>query len=301
MGLYDRDYYRNDRSFANFVSPHRIVTWLIVTNVVVFIIQLSTRFHPGAINGPVTDFLDLRVDRVLKGEVWRLLTYAFLHSQDIFHILFNMLALWWFGKAVEDIYGSKEFLAFYLVSAVVGGVAQCGYELMMYGMAGAHPAIGASGAVTAVLMVFAMHYPTTTVYLFFIIPVPVIVLMVLFIAYDIFGAIGGRPGAHIAFAVHLGGALFGFLYYKFQFRVLNWWPSRMSMRPHRHRQPRLRVFREPDTEDAAVASPSGADEGLEAQLDSVLEKVARFGRGSLTDREHQVLLKASEVYKQRRK
>src|SRR5262249_7598556 len=106
---------------------------------------------------------------------------------------------------------------------------------------------------------------------------------------------------HIAFAVHLGGALFGFLYYKFQFRVLNWWPSRMSMRPHRHGRPRLRVFREPDTEDAAVASPSGADEGLEAQLDTVLEKVDRFGRSSLTDREHQVLLKASEVYKQRRK
>lgn len=302
MGIYDRDYYRGDRNFGTWLSPHRVCQWLIVINVVCFVIQLATRVRPEFLDGPFTNFLDLRVDRVLKGEVWRLVTYAFLHSDDIWHILFNMLALWWFGRAVEEIYGPKEFLAFYLVAAFFSGLTHFGYELAVHGVAGAHPAIGASGAVTAVMMVFAMHYPKTTVLLFFIIPVPIIVLMVLFIFADVLGFIGARPGSNIAFAAHLGGALFGFLYYKFHWRILRWWPSRMSMRPQRLTRPKLRVFQEPDPDDTALADPAGeVDARLEAQVDAVLEKVAKFGKSSLTDREHQLLLKASEVYKQRRK
>ena len=74
---------------------------------------------------PFTDALELNVDRVVfHGEVWRLLTYAFLHDPgDIFHILFNMLLLYWFGCDMEEMYGPREFLVFYLVSAVAGGVA----------------------------------------------------------------------------------------------------------------------------------------------------------------------------------
>jgi membrane associated rhomboid family serine protease len=302
MGIYDREYYRGDRGYGAWVSPHRVCHWLIIVNVICFIIQMATRDQPIRLDGPFTNALDLNVDRVLHGQIWRLLTYAFLHSDDIWHILFNMLALWWFGRAIEDIYGPKEFLAFYLVSAVLSGLAHLGYEIAVHGVAAAHPAIGASGAVTAVMVVFAMHYPKTTVYLFFVIPVPIIAVIVLFIGLDMLGLIGARPGSNIAFAAHLGGALFGYLYCKFQLRLLRWWPTRMSMRPQRYNRPRLRVFREPDPDDTALSEAvNEEDERLEAQVDAVLDKVAKYGKSSLTDREHQLLLKASEVYKQRRK
>jgi len=71
---------------------------------------------------PFTDALELDAPKVMDGQIWRLLTYAFLHDTQIpLHIIFNMLFLWWFGSDVEDLYGSKEFLAVYLVGAVLGG------------------------------------------------------------------------------------------------------------------------------------------------------------------------------------
>src|SRR5262249_50253653 len=107
-----------------------------------------------------------------------------------------------------------------------------------------------------------------------------------------------------AVVVHLAGAAFGFLYYKNQWRVLNLLPNFRGWQRERAR-PKLRVYRE---EEAAapvpVAAPSSGpadvDEQLEAKLDAVLEKVARFGQASLTDTERQILFRASEVYKRRR-
>jgi membrane associated rhomboid family serine protease len=90
------------------------------------------------------------------------LTGAFLHSESsLWHILFNMLALWWFGTDVEDLYGHLEFLAYYLASAVAGNVAFVVAHLAHL-QAGAQ-ALGASGAVTAVLLLCAMHFPTRVV------------------------------------------------------------------------------------------------------------------------------------------
>ena len=154
MGIYDRDYYQdNQRGFlSSLASSGQVCKYLIVANVVAFILQLAT-----AHTGIVTSLFELSTEKVAHGEVWRLLTYAFLHSpDDLFHIVFNMLFLWWFGKEIEDLYGSLEFLCFYLVAALVGGVA---FEL--WGLSSGHTqqCIGASGAVVAVLMVYAMHYP----------------------------------------------------------------------------------------------------------------------------------------------
>src|SRR5262249_28398795 len=137
------------------------------------------------------------------------------------------------------------------------------------------------------------------VLLFFIIPVRVIVLVVIFVVLDLMTLLSGEQTG-VAVAVHLGGAAFGFLYYRFGWRIMNWWPSRMSMRPRRGR-PKLRVFRDANDEDTALNDGSDPDDVLEAEVDRVLEKVQRYGKASLTEREHQILLRASEVYKQRRK
>src|SRR5438105_449208 len=124
MGIYDRDYYRRDAggTFGGFAAPGKICRWLILANVVAFIVQLS------GLGGQFTNLFVLDVNAVLRGEVWRLVTYAFLHSvAAIEHIIMNLLVLWMFGRAVEDIYGPKEFLGLYLVAALAGGLAFMGF------------------------------------------------------------------------------------------------------------------------------------------------------------------------------
>ena len=130
MGIYDREYYRRDGpSFLGALPGFgQACKWLILINIVCFVLQLVTRTAVAdprfdrsdipilQVYSPVTAWLELDTNAVLHGQVWRLLTYAFLHDTGtLWHILFNMLFLWWFGKDVEDLYGPREFLAFYLV------------------------------------------------------------------------------------------------------------------------------------------------------------------------------------------
>jgi membrane associated rhomboid family serine protease len=314
MGIYDRDYYRREGpSFLESLSGRaEVCKWLIIVNVVVFVLQLLSREL-------VTQALILDTRAVMDGQVWRLLTYAFLHDpSNLFHILFNMLFLWWFGKDMEELYGAKEFLAFYLIAAVVGGLAfQAGWAS---DAARGRFCLGASGAVTAVMVLYAFHYPTHVIYFFGIVPVPIWLFVAFQVAQDLFGVMGG--GARdTAYTVHLGGAAFGFAYYKLQWRIMNLWPDLKSWQ-RRRSQPRLRVYRGEDEtrsepaeqveqpiEQAPMPTPVSVaappttgelDEHLEAKLDAVLAKVAKSGQGSLTDSEKQILMRASEVYKKRR-
>jgi membrane associated rhomboid family serine protease len=300
MGIYDRDYYR--REGPSFLDRGQVCKWLIGINVVCFIIQIVTR--PQALFGqlgPFTDALVLDVEQVLQGQIWRLLTYAFLHDPVTtglpMHILFNMLFLWWFGSDIEDIYGPREFLAIYLLSAILGGVA---FVLTANLPGGGNLALGASGAVTAVMVLCALHYPTRIILLFFILPVPIWLFVVFQVAQDTLGFLSGNPG-RTAVTIHLAGALFAFVYYKRHWRIMSWWAQVRSFVQQRSR-PRLRIYREESRRQVPVmTSPEkDADEQLEAKLDAVLEKVARFGQSSLTESEQQILLRASEVYKRRR-
>jgi membrane associated rhomboid family serine protease len=248
----------------------------------------------------VTRWLELDPARVMAGEVWRLLTYSFLHDMSTFwHILFNMLFLWMFGSDVEGMYGTREFLLFYLTAAILGGVAFTLWALSVHQNV---PCLGASGAVIAVMVLYACHFPTRLILVFFILPVPVWLLVAFYVAQDLFTFLGGaRTGT--AVTVHLAGAAFGFGYYKFHWR-LSGFASGWRTWKVKQRRPALRVVR-PDGEVAepvAVASPSSpnVDEQLEAKLDEVLAKVARKGQASLTDTEREILLRASEIYKRRR-
>ncbi len=303
MGIYDREYYRQGPSFlGSFGDRGWSCKKLIAINIVFYVVQLLTQ-TPGPLGSqPFTDALELDVGRVLHGEVWRLLSYAFLHTTSTpMHILFNMLFLWWFGSDVEDLYGPREFMTFYLVSAFLGGVVY-----VLTNLSGpAPPCLGASGAVTAVLVVCAMHFPTRIILLFFFLPVPIWLFVVFSVAQDMFGFLGGAAGG-VAVQVHLAGALFGFLYYQMQWRLSNFMPQLKALRK-RFSQPRLRVYRGEEEQHATVpAGPSALagqeeDEQLEAKVDAVLEKLSRVGKENLTESEKEVLLKASELFKRRRR
>jgi membrane associated rhomboid family serine protease len=248
----------------------------------------------------------LDVSKVLHGEVWRLLTYAFLHSTSSWaHIVFNMLFLYWFGRDVEDLYGPREFLAFYLVSALLGGVAFVLADLA--GLHGKHlpglsaTCLGASGAVTAVLVLCAVHYPTRMILLFFILPVPIWLFVVFAVAKDAFDFLGGAQTG-TAVDVHLAGAAFGFAYSQLHWRLTGLLPGLRTWQ-RRRSQPRLRVYREeeaPTPVTVAAAAPP-EDEQLEARMDAILAKISRTGKESLTESERQLLLRASEVFKRRRR
>jgi membrane associated rhomboid family serine protease len=301
MGIYDRDYYRSEGpSFlGSFAERGTICKWLIGINVLAFVVQLLTVNRAlGA--DPFTNALLLDAPAVLQGEIWRLLTYAFLHdtgSGAPWHILWNMLFLWWFGKEVEDLYGPREFLAFYLTSAVLAGLAFVGANQMH--LNGAY-CLGASGAVTAVLLLYAFHYPRQIIYLFFFLPVPIWLFVAFSIAFDTFSLLGNVKNG-VAVSAHLGGAVFGALYYKWHWRLTGWLPQLTAWRK-RQSQPRLRVYREePVPTPVSVATPAHAeDEQLEAKMDAILEKISRVGKENLTESERQLLLRASEKFKRRR-
>jgi membrane associated rhomboid family serine protease len=298
MGIYDREYYRREGpSFlGSFTERAHACKWLILINVVVFVLQL--------IIPQVTELGILNVQSVMSGEVWRLLTHAFLHSpDDPFHIIFNMLFLWFLGAEVEDLYGSREFLAMYLTAAVVGGVAHV-ITVLTGAVHDSVGCLGASGAVMAVMVVAAFHYPQRIVYVFFF-PLRLWLIVVIYVSLNAYQFLT-QTGGHTAVDVHLAGAGFGFLYYKFQWRILGFWEDIRSWFGTRRvrTRPRLRVYREEEPSTPVALAPAGpkleVDEHLEAQVDAVLEKVSRHGQASLTDSEREILFRASEVYKKRR-
>lgn len=321
MGIYDRDYYRKEgRSVLDWLFPAgNVCKWLIGINVAAFLVQLATRplepptvpdlMDPEALRvfaeqyvhgGWFTQWFLLDPNAVLHGQIWRLLTYAFLHdTSNFYHILFNMAFLWWFGSELEQLYGEKEFLLFYLTAAVVGGVAYTAAELMR---GQGHFCVGASCAVTGLLILYACHFPDRIIWFWFL-PVPIWLFALFNVGQDLFTFVG-RQRTQVAVVVHLGGAACALIYYK-QSRTLGGVVSWFTRWRKTLRQPRLKVYHpeaEPPREPVpvAAAASAGVDERFEAKLDAVLEKIARTGKESLTADEQQILVQASEFYKKRR-
>jgi membrane associated rhomboid family serine protease len=310
MGIYDRDYYREDSRWSNPLARSQGTVFLIVLYCAMFIAQVVS-FESQARNAAprenLTSTLELDVGRTLQGEIWRVVSYALIHQPGSFtHLIFTAFFLAWIGHYVEDLYGTREYLAFFAFTSLLGGIA---YTVVATFAPAAPPLIGPSGAVTSILVLFALHYPTRR---FFYLPIWFYV-----IGYGLLD-VAGVASAHAnlaAVAVHLTGAAFALLYHTYTLRVVNWLPGggRSKKVVRREPVPRLRVRRErPEPEPAATASSavfsagksgsssSAVDEHLEAKLDEVLAKVTKYGKESLTEGEREILLRASEIYKKRR-
>jgi len=140
---------------------------------------------------------------------WTAVTYMFVHG-GMNHILFNMLGLFFFGPQLEERMGSLEFLTYYMVSGVLSGL----FSLLVYLLTGTYMVflMGASGALFAVLLAFAVYFPHSVVYLFGIIPMKSTVLVLLYAGIELFNQIFGFQGG-VAHMTHLAGLFFGFLYF----------------------------------------------------------------------------------------
>ena len=224
---------------------------------------------------------------VSNWRIWQVVTYGFVHSpDDVGHILFNMLFLWFLGRDVEAIYGKSRFLAFYLSTIVISGLVGTYTEAFLNGGVG-RPLIGASGGVAGVVALSIFHYPRRTILLWFIIPVPIWVLGVGYLAMDFIGTFDAT--SNVAHSAHLAGAACGWLYFKTQWDLGRLLPSAATWKRLKPR-PNVRIH-----------NPDAEDTDLSAEVDRLLEKISREGEDSLTRKERRTLERASLRYKQRQK
>ena len=141
--------------------------------------------------------------------VWQLATYMFLHG-GIFHILFNMLALWMFGAELERIWGTRYFLKFYFVTGIGAGFLTVLFSLLPFGFAQQvqHSiVIGASGAIYGLLLAYALYFPDRPIYMYFVFPIPAKIFVAIMGAIAFFSSLSEAGG--VANATHLGGLLVG--------------------------------------------------------------------------------------------
>ncbi len=320
MGIYDRDYQRADtgRGWAGNTGgpgammrrrgPWTVNTWLIVSNIAIHVLAVTVFARPrlptGTLlhhyghwstakgffeiiqsidpSGQVVSTLQLNL------QVWRLLTFQFLHSPDnLLHIFFNMFGLFIFGPMVEETLGGRKYLAFYLVCGIMGGVL---YVLLnLLGMAGvplpgvlmSHPStplVGASAGVFGVIMACAYIAPNTVVQLLF----PPIPIRMKWLAYGYVGlslfnllTSGHNAGGD---AAHIGGAIAGYFFIRNSDHLLDFFDVLgNSKKPKPGRTPGRAGPRAPSDEE----------------IDRILDKVRIKGIQSLSRREKRVLEKAS--------
>ena len=182
-----------------------VVKYLIITNVAVFFAQrmLDAEFD-------LTGKLALYPVTLPQFKAYQIITHMFAHSPVmLFHIIFNMFGLWMFGKILENVWGPKRFLNFYLLSGIGAAII----HLIIQHLTGNYSsAVGASGAIMGIFAAFAYLFPNTELFIMFI-PVPIKAKWAVLglAAYDLFGGVANSAGDNVAHFAHLGGALTGFI------------------------------------------------------------------------------------------
>lgn len=301
MGIYDRDYERSYDTGSGWRdggggpgTPGGFAGWsangkLLAVLVAVFLAQNFI--------DPFTEWFVLRADWF--SEPWRaygLITYSLLHSTSgLSHLLFNGIALFFFGRSIEARLGGREYLLFFFTAAAFAGIVWSVSELAVEGER-TPVLLGASGGIAAIIVLFALWYPNVQVYLMGVLPVPAWLMAFLFIGQDVWGAVG-RSG-NVAYTAHLGGALFGYLYFRGGWRISGWLPEGLlggaGLKDLLSTKPKLRVHRGDDADDGDATQAS------DERLDEILRKIQQSGQDSLSRSEQRYLEQASRRFKDRR-
>jgi len=244
------------------------IKWLMIANGGVFVLDILLR---GILAITLVGLLGLTPAWVIeRGWVWQPLTYMFVHG-GFFHLLFNMFVLWMFGGEIERLWGSAEFLKYYVL---------CGLGAAALSFIGFYHStvIGASGAVFGILIAFAMLFPNRYIFLWFLIPIKAKYLIGGLAAIEILTGISGG-GDGVAHLAHIGGMVVGFAY-------LKWWreggPAGRLMTRWRRRQ--LEVVQ---------GGGGRAPRVRESEIDRILDKISEHGLSSLTPEEERILDEAS--------
>jgi len=257
---------------------------IIAINAIVFIIQLVVGAnlntwivqHFGFEPGLPTVYL----------EPWRIITYGFLHG-DFFHFLFNMLWLWWMGRAVEETIGPRSFTVIY-VSALIAGAIFHSISSIVFDY---NLVIGASAAVNGIMVAFAVMFPRTPIMLFLLPPIEARYLVTGLVAIDILLLNSGSNVAHFA---HIGGASVGYLLTTAHkngtdlSKILRYFEYLFGgLKPKKSSKPKNKNM-------SIVKDVEIVEEVDQSELDEILEKISKNGYDALTKEEKQKLFELSK-------
>ncbi|MBU6398944.1 MAG: rhomboid family intramembrane serine protease [Verrucomicrobia bacterium] len=263
---------------------------LLVTNAVCFLLQSVLEFYRLF---PVATYFYLSPDGLAHGYVWQLVTFQFLHG-GFWHLAFNLLVLYFFGRAIESALGPGRFLKLYLASGTVGGLVQTLLAWVLPGLFGG-AVVGASAGIFGLVAAFATLFPEQelTLLLFLIVPVSMRArtLLWLSIAVALFGIL--VPMDNVANAAHLAGIFTGwaYIYWIIQRDVFSRLPSvrplarrpRELVRASSGKRSLWQGRKHPESDDLPPA------EFISQQVDPILDKISAHGIQSLTERERKIL------------
>lgn len=291
-----------------------IVKHLLIINVLMFLAYITlTRFHID-----LNDILGLHFFKASDFRIYQLVTYMFMHG-NFGHLFFNMFALWMFGNTLENIWGSKRFLLFYMVCGIGAGLCQELVQYIQYAMSLAQyetvnmggriismdsylnmmTTVGASGAIYGLLLAFGMMFPDSRIYLYFLFPIKAKWFV---IGYAVLELILGFQGMdNVAHFAHLGGMLFGLLLILYwrkhpagpdkNFRklkdIFQSWKRKSQMKYTRYEEVYDKMPRSDEDYNYQKAKK-------ERDIDAILDKVAKNGYDSLTKEEKEFLFKNSK-------
>lgn len=226
---------------------------LVVKNLLIIngLFFLTTLVFETQLNFDLADYLGLHYPLAESFRPWQLVSYMFMHG-NFMHLFFNMFALWMFGNTLENYWGPKRFLIYYMATGIGAGIIQIlvthfrlmslysqiseeglnfvitkGSEIYQSGQNFSDPiagkinllmnsvTIGASGAVFGILLAFGMLFPNTMLYIYFAIPIKAKWFVVLYGAVELYSGIANSSGDNVAHFAHLGGMLFGFILIKY--------------------------------------------------------------------------------------
>ena len=242
-----------------------------------------------AIPAPIGEFLQ---------KPWTLITYAFVHDlSGVFHILFNMLVFYWFGKLFVEYLGSDKLVALYFLGALAGGLAY----LLVYNtipfyierIGSFNGMVGASAAIYAIVVATATLIPDYTFFLLFLGPVRIKYIAGFYIVVSFLGSVGENAGGNVA---HLGGALMGFIYIKQLQAGVNWgsWVTATLdwFKGLFTAKPKVKVTYRKQYSDAQ--KPKAKSSISQDEIDAILDKISDGGYESLTKEEKEKLFNASK-------
>ena len=311
----DYSYERKHKRRSQRANGSSVVLVLIAVNVALWLIN---KFFFGNDN-LLTNELLLNSESFGDPTQWyRFLTYGFAHSPlTLWHIVFNMLMLLMFGyglmlsvgpggfgfdrgENVENRLGAKEFVAFYFLTIIIGGIvfALTNLEAKSAGV------LGASGGVCGVVILYAWLYPRKSLLFWGILPMPMWAIGVMIVVFDALGA-AGTFGGGIAYSVHLVGAACGTIYYFLvlkQGTSLTGWLEMSEKSQPSAREPSQRKFQvhihTQDTIHTRKTPPSPEDD-FNRRLDEILKRYGEVGESGLTTEEREFLKQASRKFEKK--
>lgn len=271
-----------------------VIRTLIAVNVIIFIFQAffgGIQIGGQSLNRLIVNWLgfDPNLGTAVT-QPWRFVTYMFLHGGG-FHLLFNMLWLWWMGRAVEEGLGPRTFAVIFFGAGIGGAV----FHIALSFLYGTSMVIGASGAVFGVMVAFAYMYPTMPIMLFLLPPIQARYVVAGLIVFDVL-FIGA--GDNVARLVHLGGAGIGYLlvraHYngtdltKFVRPIERIWNPKLAGSPGKNKK------RKKNRDMYSVSDVEILDEEEVSDLDDILEKISKHGYDGLTKEEKKRLFDLSK-------